>query len=137
MQVDTQPFAPEDDIGVATIKLEQPVAQWPGPVRQQLLPTGIERLEIDRAIDLLDQIVLAGKIAVEQRLSDAEPACEIARPAAKALLRKKLGCLGDKLLAAIIRRKPLLLWTRAPGRDLLLHDGLSVLLRSPTVTKCP
>src|SRR3954470_7112376 len=67
IEVDAKPFAGENDIGIRRVKLAQPIAQRPGSVGEQLLPAGIERLEINRAIDLLDQIVLAGEVSIEQR----------------------------------------------------------------------
>lgn len=61
IEIDPQPFASEDHIGVGLIEFLQPLAKRLRAVGQQLLPAGIERLEIDGAIDFLDQIVLARK----------------------------------------------------------------------------
>ena len=122
VEIDTKPFAGKDHIGIGVIEFPQPIADRPGAVGQQLLPAGIERLEIDSAIDFLDQIVLAGKVAIEQRLGHAEPARQVARPAAKPFFREKLRRLGDELLAAVVRRQPLLLRASTLGRCFLSHD---------------
>src|SRR5262249_61912055 len=115
---DPQPFAREDHTGVAAIEFLQSIAQRAGAVGQQRLPTGIERFKIDCMIDFTDQIVLAWEIAIQQRLRNPQPTCQIARATSKSFLREKLGRLGDELLEAIIRRKPLLLVPRTLGRSI-------------------
>src|SRR6266478_2796162 len=104
IEIDTKPFAGEDHIGIRVVELLQPIANSPGAVGQQLLPACIERLEINSPIDLLDQVVLARKVTIQQRLSDAEPPRQIAGPSPKSFLREEFGRLGNELLAAIVRR---------------------------------
>src|ERR1700675_3048750 len=86
IEINAQPFAGEDHTSIGVVELLQSVADRPGAVGEELFPAGIERFQIDRAIDLLDQIVLAGKIAVQPGLGDPPPARQIARTAAKALV---------------------------------------------------
>ena len=122
VEIDAQPFPVEDHIRVGIIKLLQAVADRPRAVGQQLLPTGIERLKIDRAVNLLDQVVLAWEIAIQQRLGYAQATRQIPCTAAKALFRKEFGRFDDELLAPIVRREPLLLGAGAPARCLRSHD---------------
>ena len=112
VEIDAKPFAGEDHLGIGVVEFPQPVAERPGAVGKKLLPAGIERLKIDGPIDFLDQVVLAWKIAVQQRLGHPEPARQIARAAVKALVGEEFGRLGDELLAAIVR-----------GQSLLLREG--------------
>src|SRR5450755_4517480 len=122
VEIDSKPFAGEDHIRIGVVEFPQPVADRPRAVREKLLPAGIERLEINRSVDLLDKVILAWKVAVQQRLGNAEPARQVSRPAAKSLFREKFGRLGNELLAAIIWRKPLLFRAGTLGRCFLSHD---------------
>src|SRR6266581_965255 len=122
IEIDAKPFAGEDDIGIRVVEFLQPIADRPGAVGEKLLPARIERLEINRPIDLLDQVVLAWKVTIQQRLGDAEPARQIARASPKSLLGEKFSRLGNELLAAIVRRQPLLLDASTFGRCFPDHD---------------
>src|SRR5262249_40353570 len=81
IEIDTQPFAGKDYVGIGAVELLQPTPDRPRAIAEQFLPAGVERLQIDGAVDLLDQVVLAGKIPIQQRLRDTEPTCQRARAA--------------------------------------------------------
>jgi len=106
--------------------LLQTVAERPRAISQQPLPTGFERIEIDRAIDLLDQIVLAWEVAIEQRLRNAKPARQRTRATAKSLLREELGRLRNKLTATLVWREALLLDADTFGLVFPAHPDLSL-----------
>src|SRR5262249_55592057 len=102
IEIDPQPFSVEDRIRIDLIKLLQPGAKRTRSIREQLLPADFKGLEIDLAVDLLDEIVLARKVAVEQRLGYAELARQGACAAGESFLREELGRLGDKFAAPIV-----------------------------------
>src|SRR5438045_1707863 len=115
IEIDAKPLPGEDRIRVGAIKFQQTVAERARAIGQPLLPVGFERIKVDRAVDLLDQIVLAWKVTIEQRLGHAEPSRKGPCSATKTLFRKKLGCFRYEFPTAFVRRKPRLLRTTPFG----------------------
>src|ERR1700719_3388740 len=83
IEIDAKPFAAEEYVGVGVVEFLQPFVDRPQAIAEQFLPSAVERLEIDRAVDFLDQIVLARKITIEQRLGHPQAARQRACATAK------------------------------------------------------
>jgi len=74
-------------------------------VDQDLVPSLVPQAEIDDLVDLLDQSLLGGKVAVDDRLGQADELGEIPRASIEAELRKELGGLQHDLPAPLLGRQ--------------------------------